>query len=460
MKRVFVQTWGCQMNEHDSLRMLEILARDGYAPADSPRDADLILLNTCSVREKAVQKVRSAVGTFRGLKAENPDLVIGVTGCVAQQEGRALLDKMPLLDFVVGPDNVVKLGDIVSRARARERAIAVDWVPAKVEYPWIDAEPRPGATSAYVTIMKGCNNVCSFCIVPHVRGRERYRAPEDIVREVERHVSVGTREVMLLGQNVNSYNSDVAGGVDFPELLRRVDGVPGLWRTRFTTSHPKDFTPRLAEAMAELPTVCEYLHLPVQSGSDTVLERMRRGYTRKEYLSRLDLVRRRIPGVALSTDIIVGFPSETDGDFAETLSLLAEVEYDGIFPFEYSPRPHTGALRLEGAVAPEVSAARFARMVELQKEITYRKNLAWVGRTVEVLVEGASRSAQKGAEVGQLTGRTREHKIVNFMGGATLQGSLVKVRIIGAFYNSLRGEHLPGLSYCSNAETEDRPRLA
>jgi tRNA-2-methylthio-N6-dimethylallyladenosine synthase len=440
MKHVFVQTWGCQMNEHDSQRMLELLARDGYTPTGDPRHADLILLNTCAVREKAVQKVRSAVGTFRGLKVENPDLVIGVAGCVAQQEGRRLLDRTPHLDFVLGPDNMVRLAEVVARARSRERVAATEWVPHKAEYPWLDAEPLSGRPTAYVTIMKGCNNVCSFCIVPYVRGRERYRPPEEVVRDVERHVAAGTREVMLLGQNVNSYNSDVEGGVDFPELLRRVDAVPGLWRLRFTTSHPKDFTTRLADAMADLSTVCEYLHLPVQSGSDRVLARMRRGYDRREYLEKIRLVRQRIPEIALSTDIIVGFPDETEEDFAQTLSLLGEVEFDGIFPFEYSPRPHTAALRLAGAVPAPVMRERFARMLEVQREITFARNRAFVGRTVEVLVEGESRDARRGAESGQLTGRTREHKIVNFLGESRLAGRLVPVRVIGAFHNSLRGE--------------------
>jgi tRNA-2-methylthio-N6-dimethylallyladenosine synthase len=440
MRRVFVQTWGCQMNEHDSERMLEVLARDGYVPVASAREADVILLNTCAVREKAVQKVRSAVGTLRGLKAHNPELVIGVAGCVAQQEGRRLLRETPHLDFVLGPDQLVGVGDVVGRARRRERVDATDWVPAKAEYPWIDALPAVGRPSTYVTIMKGCNNVCSFCIVPYVRGPERYRPPEEVVSEVARHVAAGTREVMLLGQNVNSYQSGGAAGADFPELLRRVNAVRGLARLRFTTSHPRDFTRELATAIAELETVCEHLHLPVQSGNDRVLTRMRRGYSRREYLERVGLVRRLVPAIALSTDIIVGFPGETEAEFQDTLSLLREVEFDGIFPFEYSPRPHTAALRFADHVPPEVSAERFARMLELQREITYRKNRAFVGSMVEVLVEGESRSAQRGQDAGQLAGRTREHKIVNFLGPREIVGQLVQVRITGAFYNSLRGE--------------------
>jgi tRNA-2-methylthio-N6-dimethylallyladenosine synthase len=453
MKRVYVQTWGCQMNEHDSSRMLELLRREGYTRADDPREADLVLLNTCSVREKAVQKVRSAVGTFRGIKRRNPSVLIGVTGCVAQQEGEALLQG-GAVDLVVGPDNLARIGDVVREARERGRAVATEWVPKREEYPWVDADPEPGALSAYVTIMKGCDNVCSFCIVPHVRGRERCRTPDDVVREVARHVALGTREVMLLGQNVNSYTSEdaVTGArVDFPELLRRVDRVAGLERLRFTTSHPKDFTPALADALAELGTVCEYLHLPVQSGNDRVLDRMRRGYTRAEYLERIALVRSRVPGIALSSDIIVGFPGETDAEFEDTMSLLREVELDGLFPFEYSPRPHTAAIRYGDDVPRPVVRARFDRMLAMQKDITFRKNRALVGETVEILVEGPSRAALKGAAVGarQLEGRTRTNRVVNFVppegvAADELRGALVRVRVIGAFFNSLRGEVLRG----------------
>lgn len=451
MKRVYVQTWGCQMNEHDSARMLELLAKDGYFPTDDPRAADLVLLNTCSVREKAVQKVRSAVGTFRGLKKANPELLIGITGCVAQQEGAALLRNSPV-DFVVGPDNLHQLAAVVGRAERHERPVAIDWVPKKEDFPWVESQPTVGAVTTFLTIMKGCNNVCSFCIVPHVRGRERYREPDDIVAEVARHVSVGTREVMLLGQNVNSYNSDGEGGIDFPELLRRVDAVPGLERLRFTTSHPKDFTERLADAMGELRTVCEFLHLPVQSGNDRILERMRRGYTKREYLSLIELVRRRKPDMALSTDIIVGFPGETEAEFQDTLSLLREVEFDSFFPFEYSPRPHTAASRYEDDLEPAAMRERFARMLEVQQAITFKKNRAFVGRTVEILVEGQSNAAERGSALGtgQVFGRTREHKIVNFVGDASLTGRLVSVAITGAFMNSLRGELL----------AEDAVRLA
>jgi tRNA-2-methylthio-N6-dimethylallyladenosine synthase len=440
MRRVFVQTWGCQMNEHDSERMLELLASNGYAATDRPEEADLILLNTCAVREKAVQKVRSAVGSFREIKQQNPGVVIGVTGCVAQQQGKRLLRAAPHLDFVLGPDNLVRLGEVVARARARERVEATGWVPGEDEYPWLDAVPRPGAVSAYVAIMKGCNNVCSFCVVPYVRGRERYRSPDSVVQEVRRHVEAGTREVTLLGQNVNSYRGGREGEVDFPALLRRVDAVPGLWRLRFATSHPKDFTERLADAMAELDTACEYLHLPVQSGNDGVLERMRRGYTRREFVEKVELVRRRVPGVAVTTDIIVGFPGETEAAFADTLSLLREVEFESLFPFEYSPRPRTAALRLPDPVPPPTVAHRFARLLEVQKEVSLRKNRAYLGRTVEVLVEGESRLSERQVESGQLTGRIRQNKIVNFRGDPELRGLLVTVRIIDATANSLKGE--------------------
>ena len=437
MKRLYLQTYGCQMNQYDSDRIARLMTRQGYAAADSPEDADLIILNTCSVRDKAEQKVYSALGRWRELKEKNPALLIGVGGCVAQQEGETLFRRAPYIDLVFGTQNIHKLPAMVEEASAaRERQVELAFYREPSYMEDADAEPVVHGAKAYVTIMQGCNKVCSFCIVPYVRGRELSRPSAAIVREVEALATRGVKEIMLLGQNVNSYGKTAPGELSFPELLARIDGITGIERVRFTTSHPEDLSPGLIEAYEKLEKLCEHLHLPVQSGSDGVLRRMRRGYTRQEYMGRISRLRERRPDVALSTDIIVGFPGESEAEFDDTLEILREVEYDDIYAFGYSPRPHTAANKLfTDDIAEEVKRARLDRVLRLQAEISRRKNLARVGNVEEVLVDGIAKMGR-----GQMTGRTRANRIVNFSGPEDLSGKLVAVRISGAGANSLTGE--------------------
>jgi len=436
MKRLFIQTYGCQMNQYDSERIARLMEREGYAPTELAEEADLILLNTCSVRDKAEQKVYSALGRWRELKEKNPDVIIGVGGCVAQQEGENLLRRVPHLDLVFGTHNIHKLGRMVREAESsgnRPVEIAFYRDPSYMEDP--EARPTVHGAKAYVTIMHGCNKVCSFCIVPYVRGRELSRPSASILREIEELAAQGVKEVMLLGQNVNSYGK-TAGELSFPQLLHRVNDVAGLERIRFTTSHPQDLSPGLIEAYASLDKLCEHLHLPIQSGSDSVLQRMRRGYTREEYLDRIRRLRARRPEVALSTDIIVGFPGANEEEFEGSLEILQEVEYGDIYAFSYSPRPHTSANKMYADdVAEDVKKERLDRVLKAQGMISRRKNEKRVGKIEEVLVEGPAKLGRS-----QMMGRTRTNRIVNFVGPEELSGQLTRVRITAAGANSLTGE--------------------
>lgn len=439
MKRLYIQTYGCQMNQHDSDRIVRVLGRIDYTPTDKVEEADLILLNTCSVRDKAEHKVYSALGRWRELKEKKKELIIGVGGCVAQQEGESLLRRIPHLDLVFGTHNIHKLDQMVEEVRSlgkRPVEIAFYRDPFYME----DAEGRPQVKGpkAFVTIMQGCNKVCSFCIVPYVRGREISRPSEKIISEVRELVRQGVKEVMLLGQNVNSYGKTTSGELTFPQLLHKLNDIEALERIRFTTSHPQDLSLELIEAYAILELLCEHLHLPVQSGSDTVLQRMRRGYTRGEYLDRIRRLRERCPEVALSTDIIVGFPGETEADFAETLEILNEVEYDEIFAFSFSPRPQTAAAKMYPDDVPnEIKSRRLEIVLNLQQEISLRKNKERIACIEEILIEGPSKLRR-----GQVMGRTRTNRIVNALGPESLVGEMVPVRITGASANSLGGEIL------------------
>jgi tRNA-2-methylthio-N6-dimethylallyladenosine synthase len=439
MKKLYVQTYGCQMNQYDSERIAQVMARRDYVPTDRIETADLIVLNTCSVRDKAEQKVYSALGRWKELKEQRSDLIIGVGGCVAQQEGANLLRRVPHLDLVFGTHNIHKLPQMVEQVRASQsRPVETVFYrdPSYMEDP--DGRTDVQGAKAFVTIMQGCSKVCSFCIVPHVRGREVSRSSANIVAEIESLARHGVVEIMLLGQNVNSYGKALPGELSFPELLARVNAIEGVQRIRFTTSHPQDLSPGLIEAFARLDKLCEHLHLPVQSGSDSVLSRMRRGYTRDEYLDRIDRLRKRCPNVALSSDIIVGFPGETDEEFADTLAMLKQVEYDEIFSFVYSPRPQTVSRKIyEDDVADEIKKARLNEVQKLQREISLGKNRQRIGIVEEILVDGKSRLKN-----GQLMGRTRANRIVNVIGRENLIGSLLPVRVIGATANSLIGEAL------------------
>jgi tRNA-2-methylthio-N6-dimethylallyladenosine synthase len=434
---VFVHTFGCQMNESDSDRMVELLGRHAFARVASPEDADLILLNTCAVREKAEQKLLSALGRYREVKARRGAL-IAVSGCVAQQEKDRLLKRVPYVDFVFGPDNIGKLPGMLARAEGRERFAETGWMDSEeYVFPRADPEAARGRTTAFVTAMKGCDNVCAFCIVPHTRGREVSRAYPDVVAECAALAEVGVREVTLIGQNVNSY----AGGCSFAELLRRVAAVPGIARIRFTTSHPHDLSDALVEVFRDEPRVMPHFHLPVQSGSDAVLARMRRDYGVAQYLERFEALSAARPGIAITTDFIVGFPGETDEDFDASLALLERARFEQSFSFLFSPRPHTvAALRMNGApewteVPRDVAVERLERLQAAQRRIAAEILAAQLGAEVEVLVEGPS------DERGERLGRTPENRLVHFAGEEheAPAGAVVRVRVTRAGGSSLSG---------------------
>ncbi|MBW7956556.1 MAG: tRNA (N6-isopentenyl adenosine(37)-C2)-methylthiotransferase MiaB [Deltaproteobacteria bacterium] len=436
-KLVFLETFGCQMNENDSERMLGVLKGLSYTRTKDPSEADLILINTCSIRDKAEQKVYSILGRFKLLKKERPGLVIGVAGCVAQQEGERLLKRAPHLDIVFGPHNVHKLKELLLQADTGRKVVVTEQT-GEISPEEYGIEPVELEEKAFVSIMRGCNNFCSYCIVPYTRGREVSRNSADILREIDGLVKKGVKEVTLLGQNVNSYGTGGGGDVSFPELLRKVCRVDGLSRVRFITSHPKDISDELIHLFGEEPKLCRHVHLPVQSGSDSVLSAMGRGYSVEEYLSKVGLLKKLYPDMAITTDIIVGFPGETGADYEATMGLLRTVRFDNIFSFMYSPRPGTRAAGLPDQFPLEVRSERLQRLQEEQKEITNEKMKALVGKTLEVLVEGGSK-----IDPTELSGRTSCNRIVNFPGSAGLQagpGCLIEVTITEAYQNSLRGE--------------------
>jgi tRNA-2-methylthio-N6-dimethylallyladenosine synthase len=477
--RYFVQTFGCQMNVHDSDRMEEVLVAHGWRSSATAEEADLVILNTCSVREKAEQKLRSEAGKLARLKRERPELVLCVAGCVAQQEGDALLARIPHLDLVVGPDNLAEIPALVEAQRAGEPPVAR--TVFDLESPrFLSARPRPGAApvSAFVTTMKGCDERCSFCVVPYTRGPERYRPSEEIVLETARWVEAGAREVVLLGQTVDSfrdpalrpggYTPDPQAGPDaddpdetqFPLLLRLIASkVPGLARLRYTSPHPRHATASLARAHAELDVLARHVHLPVQSGSDRVLRRMIRRYTRAEYVERADRLRAARPGLTLSTDIIVGFPGETEEDFLATLSLVREVGFTSLFGFKFSTRPHTPALRLLDDVPEAEKSERLARLFELAEAQGQAHLASLVGTRQEVLVEGESRGE---AGVALVSGRTERNEIVHLVApeGREIAGQLVVVEIARANKHSLFGrledESLHALPAARRPRTEHR----
>jgi tRNA-2-methylthio-N6-dimethylallyladenosine synthase len=430
---LYMATFGCQMNEYDSNRIVNILADRGYETTTHLEEADFIFLNTCSIRDKAEQKVYSFLGRLRPLKDQNRYLLIGVGGCVAQQEGRELLARVPYLDMVIGTHAIPKLPELLDEVMSTGRTVCHTDFDYNLARP-----PKPrhqtDRVTAFLTIMQGCNNFCSYCVVPYVRGREISRSPEDILAEAQDLLASGVKEITLLGQNVNSYGRGLEPAVSFPDLIERISQLDGLKRLRFTTSHPKDLSPRLAQAWSNIDSMCEHVHLPVQSGSNRILRAMGRGYTREDYLRKIDLLRGACPEIAITTDIIVGFPGETEEDFTETMSLASQVRYDGMYSFKYSDRPGTKATRLGGKVDEAVKGRRLAELQELQKQMTMDSHRRLLGRRVEVLVEGRGRRYSR-----QLTGRTRNNKIVNFEGGEELIGKLVEPAIVEAWGNSLLG---------------------
>jgi tRNA-2-methylthio-N6-dimethylallyladenosine synthase len=434
-RRVFIETWGCQMNELDSQRMAGQLMQQGVLPTHDPEEADIILLNSCSIREKAEQKVYSRLGEYRLYKRTKPDLLIGLCGCVAQQEGEQAIRRVPDLDFVLGPARVGELTEVVARRRAGERVIATGF-PDNRHYD-IDAVSRSGEYKGMVTIIEGCNKICTFCIVPQTRGPERSRPMEEILREVRHLLDYGFQEIELLGQTVNHWR-DPESGLDFADLLDAVATLPGVRRLRFVTSYPRDFTPRMVEQVGQHANICPYLHLPAQSGSDRVLRRMGRGYTRDEYLDLVAQLRKARPDLALSTDVIVGFPGETEENFQQTLDLVTGVRFAGLFAFKYSPRPGTAAPRLDGAVDLEIASERLQRLFALQEKIQREINEGLVGEELEVIVTGW------GKQAGTQTGRTTCHRVIHFVMGdepAPL-GSVTRVQVEAALPHSLLGRRV------------------
>ena len=433
---VYVQTFGCQMNEYDSARMVDVLRESaGLEPTDDPELADVVLLNTCSVREKAQEKVFSHLGVWRELKLRKPELVIGVGGCVASQEGEGILQRAPFVDVVFGPQTLHRLPELIAERRRSSRP-QVDISFPEIEK--FDALPPPRAegATAYVSIMEGCSKYCSFCVVPYTRGEEVSRPFEQVMLEVRGLAAQGVREIHLLGQNVNAYcgEMDDGGEADLALLIEAVAALPGVGRIRFTTSHPLEFTDRLAEAYARIPQLANFLHLPVQSGSDRILAAMKRGYTALEFKAKVRKLRAARPDICLSSDFIVGFPGETERDFEATMQLVRDVGIDQSFSFIYSRRPGTPAASLADDVPAEVKHERLLRLQALLNENAQNISLAMVGTTQRVLVE---RPAKKGE--GMLAGRTENMRWVNFQAPDELLGQFVDVVITEVMRNSLRG---------------------
>lgn len=432
--KLYVKTFGCQMNVYDTEKIYAFL-QDSHVPAGSAEEADVIILNTCSIREKAEQKVYSLLGRIKPLKDVKPDLLIGVGGCVAQQEGERILKRSPVVDVVFGTHNLDELpGLLKERIYSGRRICRVREDTGSVptaEAPRVQGIKR--ATSL-ITIMKGCDNFCAYCVVPLVRGREVSRSASEILDEAVFLIEGGVREITLLGQNVNSY-LDPDSGRGFVSLLESMEMLPGLERLRFVTSHPKDFSPALAHAMAGLSKVCEHIHLPVQAGSDRVLKAMKRGYTSKQYLEKVDLLKDLIPGVEFTTDIIVGFPGEERSDFEETLKILKTVRYQNVFSFRFSPRPGTAAVEMKDPVAPDVKRPWLPELQVVQDQITTEKHRALVGAEVQVLVEGVDKKNS-----GSLEGRTRSNYILHFPGDPALIGRMVRVKVTDSGAIHLIGE--------------------
>jgi tRNA-2-methylthio-N6-dimethylallyladenosine synthase len=430
-KKLYIRTFGCQMNVADSEQLAQLLA-PGYELTHRAEDADLYLINTCAIRRKAEEKVKSLLGSLKFLKARRPELIVGVGGCVAQQEGERLLAAAPHLNLVFGTQAGRRLPDLVRRAAQGQRPVDVALQRGFEELP-----PRQwsqGPVQTLVNIMQGCDNFCTFCVVPYVRGREASREPAAIIREVSGFLAAGGLEVTLLGQNVNSYGRGLAAPITFTGLLRRLSELPGLQRLRFATSHPRDLSDELMTAYRELPALCEHLHLPVQSGANRILQAMNRGYTREAYLDKVARLRGSCPGIAISTDLIVGFPGETEADFAQTLDLMRQAAFEQSFSFKYSPRPQTRAAGFPDQVPEEVKAERLSRLQALQDELTLAAHARLVGQVQEVLVEGLSKRSPE-----QLSGRLRTNQVVNFTGPRDLLSRLTPVVLTEAQPHSLKG---------------------
>ena len=440
-KKLYLITYGCQMNEYDSTKMVDVLAKShGYTRTQDPDEADLLLLNTCSVREKAQEKVFSELGRWKDWKAADPGRIIGVGGCVASQEGQAIANRTSMVDIVFGPQTLHRLPELLDHTRSTRKP-AVD-----VSFPEIEKfdrlpEPRAEGVTAFVSVMEGCSKYCTFCVVPYTRGTEVSRPLDDVLAECAHLVEQGVREITLLGQNVNAYRGPMGNSgelCDLALLITYLARMPGLDRIRYTTSHPAEFSDALIEAFADEPKLASYLHLPVQSGADRILGMMKRGYTRAEYLAKIRRIRAARPGISLSSDFIVGFPSESDDDFVQTMDLIAEAGFDGAFSFNYSPRPGTPAANLRDSVPLPVKQQRLQILQDRIRTLDAQFKQALVGSVQTVLVE---RPARKGE--GQVAGRTSTNRWVNFEAPAALIGQFVDVEITEALPNSLRGRWRP-----------------
>lgn len=429
---VYFRTFGCQMNVHDTERMEGILALEGVRTVDSPDDADIIIINTCSVRGKPEEKTYSEIGRYHQLKQRKGDLVIAVTGCVAQQRGDEIIRRFPYVDLVIGTQNVGSISELIAETRLIGRPVVkTDFYdkPTTAVFP-----RRPNIFTAFVTITQGCDNFCSYCIVPYVRGREMSRPMDDIMGEVRSLVDAGVKEVTLLGQNVNSYR-DPDLNLGFPELIRRVADIEGIYRLRFVTSHPKDLSRELISCFRDIEMLSSHIHLPVQSGSDTILKAMNRGYTIAQYKEKVAELRSVREDLAVTTDIIVGFPGEDEADFNETVSMMEEIAFDNSFSFKYSIRPGTAAANLNDNVSPVEKSERLEIVQSLQRSLTMRSNLKNVNSVHNVLATGPSIRDPR-----EITGRSDQNKVVNFSGGEDTIGSVVPVKIKKANSNSLWGE--------------------
>ncbi len=431
--KYYIKTFGCQMNFNDSERIRGILQSMGYEPAESWEKADLILINTCTIREKPDQKVYSHLGEYKKIKEKNPKALIGVCGCLAQRMGQELVQKAPMVDIMFSSFNMHRLPELIQQAQGGYKAIALlENPPEDEDKLWEYPTVKDNQFCAYVTVMKGCDKNCTYCVVPKTRGRQRSRSLESILSEVKALVEDGVKEIHLLGQNVTAWGQDL--GIPFEELLYQVASIEGVERIRFTTGHPKDLTENIARAMGQITQVCEHLHLPVQAGSSRILKLMDRGYTKEEYFEKIDMLKHYVKGITFSTDIIVGFPTETEEDFEQTLDVLKRVRFEQVFSFKYSPRPDTPAYFMEGQATDEVKTQRMTRLLNIQKEILSEIAKAYKNTEQEVLIEGF--------EKGKLVGRTRTNRWVNLEGDESLLGKIVKVRVIESKPFSMEGELL------------------
>jgi tRNA-2-methylthio-N6-dimethylallyladenosine synthase len=427
---VKIFTYGCQMNDLDSQKMYSMLAKEGWVRTDSTKKADIIILNTCSVRQKAYEKALSNIGRLKPYKKRKPSLKIAIAGCVAQQGGSGIIERMPHVDIVLGTHQLHRITQIINSAgNSVVETDFTDCIPSLDIVP--DKEFREHSHRAYINIMQGCNNFCSYCIVPYVRGREISRDYKNIIEEVIKHAESGAKEIFLLGQNVNSYS----GGITFPDLLSAINDIDGIERIRFTTSHPKDMSDDLIACFATLDKLCNNIHLPFQSGSNTVLKLMNRHYTREDYLLLIDKLRSARPDIAFSADVMVGFPGETEQGYYDTLDLIDRVRFDVLYSFKYSERPGTKAADLDDEISLKVKSSRLIKLQEIQKQITMENNQARTGHVFDVLIDGVSSRHDD-----QIHGRTTQNTIVNFTGDRNLIGETVQVKILRANPNSLTGK--------------------